>query len=184
MIAQRHLTRRMRRFGATVILAAIPLSIVQATAQTPQLSRTPFGDWVLRCQAAAGGAKICEVAQTIAVKPQKDQKQPQFIAEIVFGKLNKTQPMFMVTQVPLGAWLPAGATVTADKLPAIRATFTRCAQTCMAEIALTPANLTALKGESGPGRLLIEDGAQHSVTLPLSFKGLSQALAARDKAVS
>ncbi len=138
----------------------------------------------MRCQAQPSGGKACEVAQTIALKPQAGQKGPQLIAEVVFGKLSKDQPMYLVVQLPLGAWLPAGVSLSADKLTPIHAIFTRCVQTCMAESALTAANIGSLKGHNGAGRLELQDGGQHPVALPLSFKGLNQALAARDKALS
>ncbi len=170
--------------AAAVLVSANGSTAAPPTPASPPMSHTAFGDWVLRCQTPVGSAKLCEVAQEIAVRTPQPQKQPKLVAEVVFGRLSKTQPLFVVVQVPVGVWLPAGAALSADKMTPIRVTYTRCVQTCMAESGLTPANIAALKGLKGAGQLLVEDSGQHPAAFPISFKGLSEALAARDKALS
>ncbi len=69
-----------------------------------------------------------------------------------------------------------------ENTPPIMATYTRCGQTCMAEIDLKVDVLQIVRSQAKPepGRLEFEDGAQHKIALPVSFEGLAAVLAARD----
>jgi invasion protein IalB len=121
------------------------------------------------------------VAQTIATR--NPQQQQSVIAEIVFGRLARTDPMRLVIQLPPGVYLPPGVTlVLDDKATPLAALFTRCLQTCMAEAELKPETIQQLRApRTEPGRLEFEDGARRKLALPVSFKGLSAALAAREE---
>jgi invasion protein IalB len=145
-------------------------------------STSTFDDWIVRCEVKPPAAKVCEAVQTIAARNQ--QQQQSVIAEVVFGRLTKTEPVKLIIQLPPGVYLPSGARlVLDDKTPPLAATFTRCLQTCMAEAELKPETVQMLKGrtKAEPGRLEFEDGAHHQAKLPVSFKGLPAALAAREQ---
>lgn len=189
--------RRMYRGG---LLTVILLSVVCTLAQTrgvaapatpakaagnhPQTSTSTstYEDWVVRCETKPPAPKICEAVQTIAARNQ--QQQQNTIAEVVFGRVGKSDPMKLIVQVPPGVYLPAGLRlVVEDKASPLVATFTRCLQTCMAEAEIKPDAIQLLKSrtKAEPGRLEFEDGAHQQVKLPVSFKGLSAALAAREE---
>lgn len=145
-------------------------------------SSSTYDDWVVRCEAKPPAPKACEVVQTIAARNQQQQQSP--IAEIVFGRMTKAEPVRLVIQLPPGVYLPAGASIVLDdKTPPLAAVFTRCLQTCMAEAELKPEVVQLLKSrtKAEPGRLEFEDGARRKASLPVSFKGLSAALAAREE---
>lgn len=181
-------------------LAAVLLSGISAGAQTrppqgpapaasgagqgsPQTSTSTstFEDWVVRCETKPPAAKVCEAVQTIAARNQ--QQQQSVIAEVVFGRLTKTDPVKLIIQLPPGVYLPSGASLFVDdKTPPLAAIFTRCQQTCIAEAELKPDIIQMLKSrtKAEPGRIEFDDGTRRKVTLPLSFKGLPSALAARE----
>jgi invasion protein IalB len=149
-------------------------------------SSSTFEDWTVRCEARPPAPKACEVAQTIATR--NPQQQQSVIAEIVFGRITRTDPMRLVIQLPPGVYLPPGANlVIDDKSPPLAAVFTRCLQTCMAEAEVKPETIQALRAQAKPeakpepGRLEFEDGTQRKLALPVSFKGLAAALAAREE---
>jgi invasion protein IalB len=147
-------------------------------------STSMFDDWVVRCETKPPAPKVCEAVQTIATRNQ--QQQQNAVAEVVFGRVGKSDPMKLIVQVPPGMYLPAGIRlVVDDKTPPLTATFTRCLQTCMAEAEIKPDAVQLLKSrtKAEPGRLEFEDGAHHQVKLPVSFKGLPAALAAREEQV-
>jgi invasion protein IalB len=136
----------------------------------------------LRCETKPPAAKVCEVAQTISARNQ--QQQQSVIAEVVFGRIAKADPFKLIIQLPPGVYLPTGASVIVDdNSPAISTSFTHCQQTCVAEADVKPEIVQTLKSKTKPepGRLEFEDGTRHKVALPLSFKGLPAALAARDQ---
>ncbi|WP_198136997.1 invasion associated locus B family protein [Nitrobacter hamburgensis] len=122
-------------------------------ANSPQASTSTstFEDWIVRCEVKPPGSKVCEAVQTIAARNQ--QQQQNVIAEVVFGRLAKTEPFKLIIQLPPGVYLPSGARlVLDDKTPPLAATFTRCLQTCMAEAELKPETVQILKARPKPNR--------------------------------
>jgi invasion protein IalB len=165
---------------------AAPATPAKEAGNKPQASTSTstFEDWVVRCETKPPASKICEVVQTIAARNQ--QQQQSAIAEVVFGRVGKSDPMKLIVQVPPGVYLPSGIRLVVDgRTPPLTATFTRCLQTCMAEAEIKPETIQTLKSrtKAEPGRLEFEDGAHQQVKLPVSFKGLPAALAAREEQV-
>lgn len=165
-----------------ILLALTPTgSIAQAPApagasEAPSSTTATYGDWLVRCTAQPSVPDgLCEVVQGIRVTDRQG-----LLAQIVFGRVNADDPLRLVVQLPLGIWLPGGATLflEAEGGAGLQAPFTICANACLANIALPPALLGQLQAAPGPGRIEFVDGAQRRVVLPLSFKGLRAALAA------
>ncbi|MEP9375777.1 invasion associated locus B family protein [Aquabacter sp. CN5-332] len=146
----------------------------------PSRTSATYDDWVVRCERGdgTGGVKVCEVAQTLQIGNQ----QQNLVAQVVFGKLKSDTPLRLVLQLPVGVWLPAGATFTAgDNGKAIPASFKFCIQACIADTDLSAQDAAALSTASGSASLVFQDRNQAQITLPISLKGLAAALAARDK---
>lgn len=144
----------------------------------PSRTSATYDDWVVRCERAEGGSKVCEVAQTLQIGNQ----QQGLVAQVVFGKLKNDAPLRLVLQLPVGVWLPGGATFTAgDNGKAIPASFKFCIQACIADTDLSAQEAAALPTASGAASLAFQDRNQAQITLPISLKGLAAALAARDK---
>lgn len=107
------------------------------------------------------------------------QGQQGLVAQIVFGRLKKEDPVRLIIELPRGVWLPGGVSIqSSEKAMPIALAYTRCLNGCLAEMEMKNDQLHALKDAPGPGSITFVDGTQRKVQLPLSFKGFSAALAA------
>lgn len=189
--------------SALIGLAAL-LSVSAALAQTPtpaprpEVSADPavttatFGDWLLRCvrQPAPAGeaaqkndrvtAQICEVVQTVKV-----QGQTQPIAQLAIGRLPNSEDLILTAVLPVNISLPGQVGVIVDpKAPAegaIILEWKRCAGgSCFADTRPTDSSLRPLRaGEAG--QIRFADAAGRIISVPVSWRGLDQALAALEK---
>ncbi len=190
--------------SALVGLAAL-LSVNVALAQTapvpaprpevpadPAVTTATFGDWLLRCvrQPAPAGeagqktdrltAQICEVVQTIKV-----QGQTQPIAQLAIGRLPDSEQLIMTAVLPVNISLPGQVGVIVDpKAPAdgaIILEWKRCAGgSCFADTRPDEGSLRPLRtGEAG--QIRFADAGGRIISVPVSWRGLDQALAALEK---
>lgn len=196
-----HRSPRLR--SALAGLAAL-LSASVATAQTPSPAPRPevpadpavttatFGDWLLRCvrqpapaeEAAkkngALGAQTCEVVQTVKV-----QGQTQPIAQLAIGRLPDNEQLIMTAVLPVNISLPGQVGVIVDpKAPAegaIILEWKRCAGgSCFADTRPDAKSLKPLRtGEAG--QIRFADAGGRIVSVPVSWRGLDQALTALEK---
>lgn len=160
--------------------AAAKPALGAAEDDGPSRTSATYDDWVVRCERGegTGGAKVCEVAQTLQI----GNPQQNLVAQVVFGKLKSDAPLRLVLQLPVGVWLPAGAQLTVgDNGKPLPVAFKFCIRACIADTDLTPQQASALSAATGAGSLAFQDRNQAQITLPISLKGLSAALAARDK---
>ncbi|MFG1413223.1 invasion associated locus B family protein [Xanthobacter sp. VTT E-85241] len=150
-----------------------------AAEDGPSRTSATYEDWVVRCERPEGAtAKVCEVSQTLQI----GDKQQGLMAQIAFGRLKPDAPLLLVLQLPAGVWLPAGARFTYDeKAKPVALAYKFCIRACIADIELSAADATALAGAKGSGKLEFQDRSQTPISLPISFNGLTAALAARDK---
>jgi invasion protein IalB len=74
--------------------------------------------------------------------------------------------------------MPGGAKlVFGDGSSVITAAFKWCVSTqCLGDYDLSEANLKTLHGKSAAGRLVYKTASQADVSIPVSFRGLSDAL--------
>jgi len=175
---------RARDLGlALVLLLPAGLAGAQAPAAAPDRTSAAYGDWTLRCEVARPQGqppvRTCEVALTFS-----DQRR-QAVAQLVMGRTGRTEPLRMILQVPLEIRTDFAAKVMADPAaPAEQALdlpFRMCSVArggCFAEAELTgDAALQRLlaRGEN-PGRVTFRDSAGREIQLPMSLRGLAQAL--------
>lgn len=147
---------------------------------SPSRTSATYDDWVVRCERteATGGAKVCEVAQTLQI----GNAQQGVTAQVVFGKMKADSPLRLVLQIPVGAWLPAGAQLTiGDNAKPIVTTYKFCIRACIADVDLSAADAAALVKATGAGSLAFQDRNQTPIKLNISLNGLAAALAAREK---
>ena len=196
---QRSLNFRSAFIGLTALIAA-----TAAQAQTPSPAPRPevpadpavttatFGDWLLRCvrqpaPADAAGqksdritAQTCEVVQTVKV-----QGQTQPIAQLAIGRLPDSEELILTAVLPVNISLPGQVGVIVDpKAPAegaIILEWKRCAGgSCFADTRPTESSLRPLRtGEAG--QIRFADAGGRIVSVPVSWRGLDQALAALEK---
>jgi invasion protein IalB len=184
----------IRRFAAAAVFA--PMLVFSAMAQTaeqkpaeapvssqPRTTTASYGDWLLRCQRVGETEKavhICEVVLTI----QNAQAQQAPIAELAFGRLSKTDPYRITAHLPTNIALPSVVkfSLGAKDPHTEELAWRSCAPVgCFADAQLSEAQWKALHGQIEPGSLEFTDSAGRPVKLPVSFRGLAQAMDALGK---
>ena len=143
----------------------------------PQTTTASYGDWTLRCQRLADPAapsKLCEISMTIQAG-----QQPAPIAQIAMGRLAKTDPYHLTAHVPTNISLPSVVKFsTGDKdAHSQELAWRRCAPAgCFANSTLTDVQWKGLHGQTDAGSLEFIDAVGRPVKLPVSFRGLAQAM--------
>lgn len=165
--------------GAAGQKAASPAKPVSNDPET-QTTTATFGDWVLRCQKTAAPARrICEVLQSVMIKAQSAP-----FAQIVFGKPTPTDALHLTVAVPINISLPSSVRVAADEKDQqpIELSWTRCVPGgCVADAAPREDLLKRWRALSEPGRVTFKNAVGQDVIMPISFRGLAQALDALAK---
>jgi invasion protein IalB len=153
-----------------------PASAAPAAAPAAEAPRL-FGDWQLRCLAAGApqqARRSCEILQSVLVKDKSAT-----IAEIAFGKPDANDAMAMTIVVPVNVAFQAVPRVTmsdADPQP-LDLAWRRCAPAgCFASAALAEQTLARWRSYDGMGRIAFKSAAGQDAVLPVSFRGLGQAL--------
>jgi invasion protein IalB len=157
-----------------------PASPPAPVSSTPERTTASFGDWVVRCDAAPAPAKrVCEVAQAMTV-----QGQSAPIAQIAFGRATRAEPMRASVVLPVAVTLTAKPKILSekdDKSP-IELIWQRCIPGgCIGSATVTDDVMARLGARTEPGGIAFKDAAEHDIAVPLSFRGLTQALAALAK---
>lgn len=147
---------------------------------TPERTTASFGDWVMRCDAAPTPAKrVCEVAQLMTV-----QGQAAPVAQVAFGRTARGEPMRATLVLPVAVLLTIKPKILSekdDKSP-LEVSWQRCVPGgCIASATVADDVMVRLGAHTEPGSILFKDAAEHDAALPLSFRGLTQALAALAK---
>lgn len=168
----------MRLFNSTaasVLGAVTTVWIGVAQAQpAPQQTTATYEDWILRCEMRAGPPlqKSCEIVQFTQV-----QRQSGIITQIAIGAQKKGEPLKIVFQMPIDAWLPTGVKLlVGDKDPGLFATFKRCVPTaCFADVEVKDDTIKKFRAVTEVGKLEFKDVTQRDISLPVSFKGFGNA---------
>ena len=157
--------------------AAKPLPV----GSQPQQTTATFGDWVLRCaRASVGGTlrNVCEVAEILRVKGQQAPFAQLAIGRPIAGT-NKPGAMLATVLLPVNVSFeaPARLGLSADDPGALALAWRRCLPAgCLASAALPGAKLDAFRAAAQPLRLSFNDGAERAIAIPISTRGLTQAL--------
>jgi invasion protein IalB len=151
------------------------------TAVTPPVSADPtmttaaFGDWLLRCvrTGESGREKLCEVLQSITVEGQSAP-----FAQIAIGRLQPKDPLRATVVLPHNVTLATPAQVQAGEADTpLGLTWQRCLPGgCFADAILVDDVRTRWRAATRAGSISFADGAGRRIGLPISFRGLSQAL--------
>lgn len=184
-----------RRYMALLVLVQAFLAPAQAQTQTPPQAPPPkpsealatvgaepqstsavFGDWTLRCQRVPDGDKVlklCEIAGTI-----RNQNQDA-IAQAIVSRALKTEPLKLTAQIPNNVLLPYVVKFTTsdkDAKPWELGLRRVTPIGVFADLPLSEAQVKTLHAQSDPGSLEFTDAAGRLIKLPLSLRGLPQAL--------
>ncbi len=156
--------------------AAAPVS-----AEPANTSAT-YGDWVMRCQRVGDGAaakRLCEVSQAIRIQDGRDP-----VAEVALGRLPADKVLHLTALLPSNVSFPSTVAVAGDKAgSSIDLQWRRCLPGgCFADAAASDDLVKTWRAQTNAGKLTFKDAGGRDVALPVSFRGLAQALDALDKA--
>ena len=150
-----------------------------AVPTEPGATTASYGDWVMRCQRAGGegGAKpirVCEAAQTIQVQGQSGP-----IAQVAVGRVAIGDPLQVTLVLPPNVGLPGSVKILAEEKDAagFDLPWRRCLPGgCVADAPVREDVLKRWRTAPEPGRIVYKNAAGQEVAIPLSFRGLTQAL--------
>jgi invasion protein IalB len=182
-------TNRARSIGFGVLILCCAgggqaLYADEAQPQTP-VSATPesttetFGDWTLVCNTLPNiPSKVCEVDATITIKGQNAP-----IVRVAFARPAKDKPIRIVVQAPNNILIAPGAKIEVEAgKGAVALVYRSCTPAgCFAESDISADQLKTFRGRTAPGQIVMTDPAGKSFALPLSYRGVDQALDALAK---
>lgn len=150
-----------------------------AVPDEPSTTTASYGDWVLRCeQPSQNAARVCEIVLTIQI-----QGQGAPIAQVAVGRLGDGEPLRATALLPTSVSFPSTVQITAaaDDKP-VELNWQRCLPNgCFAYAPVTDEQLEQWRVTAKPGRLTFQDASGRQVALPVSYRGVTQALIALNK---
>jgi len=154
-----------------------------AAPNDPNFKSVGFGDWTLHCQSIGAAPQVrrsCEVVQTINLK---DQTAP--FAEIALGKPSPTEAMMVTVVVPINVSFPSSVQIAVNEKDnqIYELIWKRCLPGgCFASVVMKDEIAKKWRGlNEASGRVRFKNAAAQDVVMPMSFKGLAQALDALAK---
>lgn len=152
-------------------------------ADLPDRTQANFGDWLMRCETqrpqGQSVIRVCETA--IAMTDQRGQ----ILAQLVIGRIGRTDAYRMLVQLPLELRVDQAARVVLDPAATppevINLPFRICSASrggCFGELeAVPPLLVTRMRARGeGQGRLDFRDSAGREVQIIFSFRGFGQAM--------
>ena len=145
----------------------------------PDHTTATFGDWTLRCDRRADLAppqRVCELGLVVQKQGESGAQ-----AQIALGRVARGGALRITAVLPPNIAIKSNPKVIVEDLkpPTTDLSWTRCiAGACFADAAVSTALLDSLRTRTEPGRLDYRDGTDRDITLPLSFRGVGEALAA------
>ncbi len=152
-----------------------------AAAQGADQTTATYGDWLLRCAQNDPNkpGRTCEVVQTVMI-----QGQTAPFAQLAFGRLAPTEPLYFTAVLPTNITFPSMLRVAIDEKDPkpVDVAWTRCLPGgCFASLAMSDEVLTRWRAQAEGGRISFKNGAGQDTTVAISFRGLARALDALAK---
>ena len=149
-------------------------------SEEPQETSATYADWVVVCKSVAGQTppRVCRMVQVTKVQG----KNVPF-SRVVVSYQGRGQPIKLTLEVPPNASFATQVHVqTADGDPGIVSPFSSCLPNgCFADFELKDDAAKKFSAAHGAGRVSYADARGHSVAVPLSFNGFTEALDALAK---
>ncbi len=162
---------------------APPKPAAPSVSSEPESTTASFGDWTLRCTRVTGlssKGKLCEIVQAITIQGQSGP-----IAQIAIGRVNAEEPLKLTAQLPNNVTFPSTVHFAVEEKETLSAdlSWKRCLPGgCYADVDVKDEQIAKWRPQADKGRLTFKDATGREIQLPFSFKGLSQALDALEKA--
>lgn len=178
------LTALVAAAGLSAVLTAVASSVraeepahaAPAVPASPQQTSASYGDWVMRCAHTGdepSAKTVCEAAQTLVVKGQQVP-----LAQVAFGRESGGAHMLTVL-LPVNISFDKGPTfaIEGDEAKGIKLSLKRCVPAgCLAAAPVGAGELNTFRNAQKPGKLTFTDAAERTLAMPISFRGLAQAL--------
>ncbi len=143
----------------------------------PEATTATFSDWTLRCQRFAGAAtpmRICEVSHSV-----QGQTAQTTLLQLAFARLTPADPLRLTLVAPVNVTFPSKPAIRVGDRdsPPVEIEWRRCIPGgCIAELDMREDMLARWRAHVGPGSVTLKDAAGRDVVVPISFRGLAQAL--------
>ena len=172
-------------FALATLSAAAPAADAPAppVSAEPQNTSATYGDWILRCARTTDGKNACEVIQPFQMQVQ-GQSQP--IGQLAIGHRtgNPKDPMHVTFLITPGISFPSDVKLMSDDKDAqpVVLDWSSCAPSiCRADGDFKDEQLKRWKALTANGKLLFKLTNGQPFTIPVSARGLAQALEALAK---
>lgn len=165
--------------GLTLLSASAGAQTAPRVDAAPERTTASFGDWTLICerpQVPAGAPRLCELRHGIQVQVQG---QTGTIAQVAIGRTQRSDPLRITLVLPNNVTLTSGPKFAAEDKggQVLETAWQRCLPAgCFANLPLKDDVFRKILARTEPGRLEFKDGTGKDVVLPLSWRGLSQAV--------
>jgi invasion protein IalB len=157
--------------------APAPAALPPVSAD-PQATSAIYGDWTLRCGHIGEGAqsqKICEIVQTFTIQGQQGP-----FAGLSIGRPSPKDPLQITFVVVPDILLGSGVKVAVDDKDTqpVDLTWKKCELPgrCFADAEFKDDVLKRWKAQTGRGLVQFKQANGHELGVPVSFRGLAQAL--------
>lgn len=148
----------------------------------PGATTATYGDWTLRCQRIGEGdktSKVCEVVQAVQAANQRGP-----IAQIAIGHLPGDATLRLTAALPVNLSFPneIRLNLPGSKPIALTLELRRCLPSaCFADMEFKGDQMKTLLAADASGTLGFRDAAGQVIAVPVSPRGLQQAVAALQK---
>jgi invasion protein IalB len=176
------------RIAVSAFAIATASTAVHAADAPPPISSEPqntsatYGDWILRCSRGTQGDKEVRVCEVMLPFQLQGQQGP--FAQLAIGRIGPKDPMRATFVITPNVSFPSNVKLTVDDkdTQAIDLNWSTCvAAVCRAEGDFKDDQLKRWKALTNPARLQFKDASGRELTIPVSTRGLSQALDALAK---
>ncbi|MDP1960725.1 MAG: invasion associated locus B family protein [Reyranella sp.] len=174
-------------FGSLAAAQQVPKATATPPAAAspgaaPDTTTASFGDWTLRCDRrmdVTPPQRFCELAHVVQ-KPG----DANILGQFAVGRVARNDPLKFTTVLPVNVALKTLPRLVADgpEPVSVDLAWSRClVGACFADATATDEVLKRLRSRTEPGRIVYRDGTDREASLPISFRGLAQALDALDR---
>jgi invasion protein IalB len=148
----------------------------------PQNTSATYGDWTLRCSRTGEADKTVRVCEVMLPFQLQGQQAP--FAQLAIGHVNPKDPMHATFLVSPNVAFPSNVKLSADDKDAqpVELSWSTCiAAACRADGEFKDDQLKKWKAFAAPARLQFKDSTGRELAIPISVRGLAQALDALAK---
>ena len=158
------------------VAQAAPSNAPAGQAKSPP-TPAPGPGWAVNCKSEARDKALeCRMSQTVVLK-----QSGQVLTNVTFRLPSDTKKPEVIVQLPLGIFLPAGASFQVDENATQRLTVRACDRNgCYANAAISPDVMATLK-KGKQFKVSFQTLAEKPVTVPLSLDGFVESYGKMEK---